>query len=144
SGHSRDGISNIREGIVNKLFACVLIVLLFCVSALAAEQPKKTDPASISQEDVLKAVREDMQGSRADIMAKNLSLTADQAAKFWPVFQQYQKEQNVIMDEQLMGIQKFVNSYSSLDDAAALALMNAHFDRDAKMNALRQKWLAEF
>jgi hypothetical protein len=34
----------------------------------------------------------------ADTLAKNLTLTAEQAAKFWPVFEQYQKEQNVIMD----------------------------------------------
>ena len=27
---------------------------------------------------------------------------------------------------------------------SALALMQAHFTRDAKMNALRQKWLGEF
>ena len=32
----------------------------------------------------------------------------------------------------------------SLDDAGALALMQAHFKRDKKMNALRQKWLGEF
>ena len=45
---------------------------------------------------------------------------------------------------QLKGIQKYMDSYQTIDDASALALMNAHFDRDAKMNALRQKYLAEF
>jgi Spy/CpxP family protein refolding chaperone len=95
-------------------------------------------------DEVLTALREDMQSSRADIMAKNLSLTADQAAKFWPVFNAYQKEQNAIMDEQLKGLHKYVESYDSLDDAAALALIRAHLQRDAKMNALRQKWLGEF
>jgi Spy/CpxP family protein refolding chaperone len=77
-------------------------------------------------------------------MAKNLSLTADQAAKFWPVFSAYQKEQNVIMDDQLRDLQAYVKGYDTLDDAGALALMKAHFDRDSRMNALRQKWLAEF
>jgi len=77
-------------------------------------------------------------------MAKNLTLTADQAAKFWPLFDKYQKEQNVIMDDHLKGIQKFVDTYQTMDDTAALAFINAHFDRDAKMNALRQKWLGEF
>jgi Spy/CpxP family protein refolding chaperone len=77
-------------------------------------------------------------------MAKNLTLTADQAAKFWPVFNAYQKEQNAIMDDQLKGVQKYADSSETLDDAGALALMRAHFDRDAKMNALRQKWLGEF
>ena len=77
-------------------------------------------------------------------MAKNLTLTSEQAAKFWPLFEAYQREQNVIMDEQLRGIQRFIESSDTLDDAAALGLINAHFDRDARMTALRKKWLAEF
>ena len=92
----------------------------------------------------LAAMRADMQGARADIMAKNLELTADQAAKFWPVFNAYQKEQNVIMDDQLKGIQRYIETFDNLDDAAALGLINAHFDRDARMNALRQKWFGDF
>ena len=48
------------------------------------------------------------------------------------------------MDEQLTGVQKYVDSYNTLDDAGALALMTAHLDRDAKMNSLRTRWLKEF
>jgi Spy/CpxP family protein refolding chaperone len=125
-----------------------LLVACFVVGSLQAQTPAKqvsaTSPSPASVDSSLTAFRADMQSSRADIMAKNLSLTADQAAKFWPVFNAYQKEQNVIMDEQLKGIQQYVAGYDSLDDAAALALMKAHLDRDARMNALRQKWLGEF
>jgi len=92
----------------------------------------------------LKNMRADMQSTRSDIMAKNVTLTAEQAAKFWPIFDAYQKEQNVIMDAQLRDIQKYVASYETLDDAAALAMINAHLDRDAKMVALRVKWMPEF
>jgi len=125
-----------------------LLVACFVVGSLQAQTPAKqvsaTSPSPASVDSSLSAFRADLQSSRADIMAKNLSLTADQAAKFWPVFNAYQKEQNVIMDEQLKGIQQYVEGYDSLDDAGALALMKAHLDRDAKMNALRQKWLGEF
>jgi Spy/CpxP family protein refolding chaperone len=125
-----------------------LLVACFVVGSLQAQTPAKqvsaTSPSPASVDSSLTAFRADLQSSRADIMAKNLSLTADQAAKFWPVFNAYQKEQNVIMDEQLKGIQQYVEGYDSLDDAGALALMKAHLDRDAKMNALRQKWLGEF
>jgi len=109
---------------------------------VSTTKPIATTPAAM--DDTLRAVREDMQGSRADIMAKNLSLTAEQAAKFWPLFDQYQKEQNVIMDEQMKGLQKYADSYQTLDDAGALALLNAHLTNDTKMTALRTKWLAEF
>ena len=109
-----------------------------------AKQASTTATPAPTTDDVLKTLRDDLQSTRADIMAKNLTLTADQAAKFWPVFNAYQKQQNVIMDAQLKGIHKYVESYDTLDDATALSLMKAHMDRDAKMNALRQKWLGEF
>ena len=125
----------------------VVGVCVFSVSAIAwtaAQQAKPVSTDSTSMDEVLRAVRSDLQGERADIMAKNLTLTSEQAAKFWPLFEAYQKEQNVIMDEQLRGIQSFIESFDKLDDAAALGLINAHFDRDARMTALRQKWLGEF
>jgi Spy/CpxP family protein refolding chaperone len=109
----------------------------------AGQNPPASEKAP-SVEEVLKSMRADMQSTRADIMAKNLTLSAEQASKFWPVFEKYQKEQNVIMDEQLKSIQKYVDSYETLDDAGARAFITAHLDRDAKMTALRQKWLPEF
>jgi Spy/CpxP family protein refolding chaperone len=125
-----------------------LVVACFVAASAQAQAPAQqaatTKPSAATVDSVLKAVRADLQSTRADIMAKNLTLTAEQAAKFWPVFDAYQKEQNAIMDEQLKGVQKYVESYQTLDDASALALMTAHLDRDAKMNALRQKWLGEF
>ena len=128
-----------------------LVVVSFIATAVAsgqAQAPAKQVSATTSTgptiDEVLKSVREDMQGARSDIMAKNLTLTADQAAKFWPAFSAYQKEQNVIMDEQLKGIHKYIENSETLDDAGALSLMQAHLQRDAKMLALRQKWLTQF
>jgi hypothetical protein len=48
------------------------------------------------------------------------------------------------MDEQMKGIQTYVEGFEKLDDAAALGLIKAHLDRDRKMAALREKWLGEF
>jgi Spy/CpxP family protein refolding chaperone len=133
----------IHRTLASQLFVCFLVVA--SAQGQAPGQPTSTTTASQpTVDETLKSLRMDLQGSRADIMAKNLTLTADQAAKFWPVFNAYQKEQNVIIDEQLKGIQKYVDNAENLDDAGALALMRAHLQRDAKMNALRQKWLGEF
>ena len=48
------------------------------------------------------------------------------------------------MDDQLKGIQQYIESFDNLNDASALGLINAHFDRDARMTTLRKKWLGEF
>jgi Spy/CpxP family protein refolding chaperone len=141
---------------MRRTLSCLVILSFLVISGAYAQAQAPATPASATSststtsptgptvDEVLKSVREDLQGARSDIMAKNLTLTADQAAKFWPAFSAYQKEQNVIMDEQLKGIQKYVENSETLDDAGALALMQAHLRRDAKMNTLRQKWLTQF
>jgi Spy/CpxP family protein refolding chaperone len=145
AGGSLSTIVTDKGGDLPKTVASVVMTCLLSVSALAvAQQPQTAGAAKPTAEEALKALRADLQSSRADVVAKNMTLSAEQAAKFWPLFEQYQKEQNVIMDEQLKGIQKYVESYEAMDDASAVALMNAHFDRDARMNALRQKYLGEF
>src|SRR5262245_3495536 len=80
-------------------------------------QLKPASATTPTVEEVLKAVRADLQSSRADLMAKNMTLTAAEAAKFWPVFDAYQKEQNVIMDEQMKGLQEYADAFERLDDA---------------------------
>ena len=122
--------------------AACLIVVVSAMGGTAAQQAQPVSAASMDE--VLRAVRADLQNTRADIMAKNVTLTSAQAAQFWPLFERYQKEQDLIMDDQLKSIQWFIESFDKADDAAALTLINAHFDRDTKMTALRQKWLAEF
>lgn len=118
------------------------LIVVSAISWTFAQQPQPVSAASMDE--VLRAVRADLQNTRADIMAKNVTLTSAQAAQFWPLFERYQKEQDLIMDDQLKSIQWFIESFDKADDAAALTLINAHFDRDTKMTALRQKWLAEF
>ena len=106
---------------------------------LAARQAAKP-----SADDALKSYRNDLQGARADIMAKNLTLTAEQAAKFWPAYSQFQAEQTVIVDQQLQAMKQYADAFATLDDAAALAQVTANLGRDLQMNTLRKKWLAEF
>ena len=133
---------------MHRTLARLAAVALFCLMSaqwIAAQQAKPaaaTGPASMDE--LLVAVREDLQLNRADVMAKNLTLTAAQAAKFWPIYEKYQKQQNVIMDDQLKGIQRFIEGFESLDDAGALGLIKAHLDRDAQMTALRLKAIPEF
>jgi Spy/CpxP family protein refolding chaperone len=128
------------------LIVVTSVVAGSAVAWTAAQQPQAGSAAatSTSIEEVLRAVRTDLQGNRSDILAKNLTLTSAQAAKFWPVYETYQKEQNVIMDDQLKEMQGYIEGYETLDDARALSLLRALFDRDARMNGLRQKWIGEF
>ena len=131
-----------RNALVFLLGTC-----LISLSAGAWAVARQSSPSPVTPEivdEMLQAVRADLQTDRADIIAKNVTLTSAQAAKFWPLYESYQSQQNVIMDDQLKGLQRYIDGFDSLDDAGALGLINAHFERDARMNELRKKWLGEF
>ena len=127
----------------NRVFILVAALAGAATLSAAAQQARRVN-TPMSVDEVLTAYRADLQANRASIISKNVTLTADQAAKFWPMFERYQKEQSAIMDEQLRSIQLYVLNFETLDDGAALALMQAHLDRDASMVALRRQWLSEF
>lgn len=112
-------------------------------SAAPPQQPQQPQQA-LSTDEALKAYRNDLQGARADIMAKNLTLTAEQAAKFWPAYAKFETEQTAIVDEQLKALQSYADNFKTLDDAGALSLVKANLARDLQMNTLRTKWLGEF
>ena len=125
------------------LLAVVGLFTVFGVSGDAARQAQAVSTTPGAIDDMLAAVRSDLMASRADVMAKNLTMTAEQSAKFWPVYEAYQKEHKTIIEEQLKGVQRYVEAFDTLDDAGALALIKAHLDRDERMNVLRQKLLLD-
>jgi Spy/CpxP family protein refolding chaperone len=129
----------------------VLAAIALSSQAWSAETSTGVTRASVSgappaptEQQVIEQFRTDLQASRADVMAKGLKLTAEEAAKFWPLFEQYQKEQGQIVEGQLKATQKYAAGYASLSEADALSYINALLERDAKVHDLRVKWLAKF
>jgi len=120
------------------------MALMATASAWSADPPKAQPAAAPTDEQIVAQFRSDLMAKRADIMAKGLTLTADQAAKFWPLFETFQKEQDVIVDEQIEATEQFAEHYQDLSDKDALSYVNALLARDEKMHDLRVKWLAKF
>jgi len=77
-------------------------------------------------------------------MAKGLTLNAEQAAKFWPMFDAFQKEQKAIIDEQLKSLVEYRDTYKTISDADAMAYVNSLLERDQKIHDLRVKYLTKF
>ncbi len=133
------------------LAATAALVAVVALPALSADPQPTAQPVNqssagpgLSDEQVVQQFRTDMMNKRADVMAKGMTLTADQAAKFWPLFEQYQKEQDVIVNGQLSATKAYADHYKTLTDADAVTYVKALLDRDQKMLALRVKWLDKF
>jgi Spy/CpxP family protein refolding chaperone len=128
---------------MNKL---IVAMLAMAVSASAAPAEPAAAPAATqpTEEQVIAQFKQDLAAKRADVMAKGLTLTAEQASKFWPLFEEYQKEQNVSVDAQIKATQAYNDNFATLTDAQALEYVNALLARDEAAHDLRVKWLAKF
>jgi len=129
-----------------KSLAIVVASLATCAPAWAQDAPAANSAAApqMTAEEVATKFRDELQAARADVMAKELTLTAEQAAKFWPLFEQYQTEQSAIIDAQIKATQAYSDSYAKLTDADSLAYVSALLECDGKAQTLRSKWLGKF
>jgi hypothetical protein len=124
--------------------ALVMTVPAWSADPAPTAQPVNHTSSSALTDDVVAQFRNDLMSKRADIMAKGLTLNAEQAARFWPLFEQFQKEQDVIVNEQINATKSFAENYQQLSDKDAIAYVEALLERDLKMHDLRVKWLARF
>ena len=129
---------------MQRLLPCLVALVAISSPVLSQNAPAKASTPAVDNAKALEEFRADLQAARADLLAKNISLTAAEAAKFWPLYEKYQAEQNTIVDAQLEGIEEYLSGYAKLDDAKALAFIDVQMKRDEAMSALRRKWLAEF
>jgi Spy/CpxP family protein refolding chaperone len=116
--------------------------------AWSADPPKPQTTAAAApaptDEEIVARFRSELMAKRTDIMAKGLTLNAEQAAKFWPLFEAFQKEQDTIVNEQVKATQYYAEHYQALTEEEALSYVNALLMRDRRMNELRAKWLTKF
>ena len=129
---------------MNRKSIVTLLAIAVTTPLWAADAPDSTTEAQPSTEQVIHQFRDDLQLRAADVMAKGLTLNAEEAAKFWPMFDAFQKEQKAIIDEQLASLVKYRDTYKTLSDADALAYANSLLTRDQKIHDLRVKYLAEY
>jgi Spy/CpxP family protein refolding chaperone len=125
-------------------FLAALALSVTCIAWAADPNPASNTASAPSQEEVVAQFKKDLMADRAQIMAKGLKLDAQQAAKFWPLFETFQKEQAAIVDAQTKALKDYADHFQTLTDADATVYINSLLDRDQKMHDLRVKWLQKF
>jgi len=87
------------------------------------------------------ALRRDIRSARKQTVAASLTLTDDEAPKFWPVYEQYADELEQIMDVKLELIAEYSEVYGNLTDEEADSLVCRWLDTDIAVDQLRQKYV---
>ena len=102
--------------------------------------PQEKTTHVISNQD-LNLLRQDLRSKRKQLIAANLKLTDTDAAKFWPVYDQYVTELIAINDKKFGLIQEYADNWGKLTNDQSLMFSRQWLDMDIAIAQLRQKYV---
>ena len=137
-----------KNGVVSVLVV-VSALLVGSVSVMAQQAATQSAPGTDAQANNIKdqdieMLRADLRRQRKQIMAENMTLTADEATKFWPIFDQYRREAIKPNDERWAVIKEYAANYNTMTDAQAQDYMQRSTAVDQQLLALCMKYVPLF
>jgi len=136
-----------------KAVLVVVSVLLVCNVSMFAQVSQAPASQSVSgagapsnniSDKDIEMLRADLRAQRKQIMALNMTLTADEATKFWPIFDQYRREAIKPNDERWAVIKDYAANYDTMTDAQAQDYIKRANAVDEQLLALRMKYVPLF
>jgi Spy/CpxP family protein refolding chaperone len=136
-----------------KVVVVGVIVLFACSISMLAQAAQKPSPQGVSggseqsssvRDQDIEMLRADIRAQRKQITAQNMDLTAEEATKFWPVFDEYRKEAIKANDERWALIKDYAANYSTMTDAQAQDYIKRSTVVDQQLLELRMKYVPMF
>ena len=130
--------------VVLALLAAMALVSepIFAQAAQSAPGAGASPTASLDQD--IKMLRADVQSSRKAITAENMNLTADEATKFWPIYDQYAADVAKIGDARVALIKDYAANYDTMTDDQANLFIQRAAAIDQQFTDARSKYVPIF
>ena len=116
------------------IVSCLLIGAWVLPLAAMAEEPTEN----------MKIVREKILADRKLFVAGNMELSEAEAQAFWPVYEDYIGDMQILGAKGAYIIDDFARNYQDMTDAKARDLLNEFMAYEAEYLALRENYLPRF
>jgi hypothetical protein len=125
------------------LRAGALCALLTPALALAADKPVVNEKFS-DLEPAIQMLRQEVGKDRRELVKANMLLTNSEAARFWPLYDEYRAEMNKIGDKRVKLITDFAASRDSMSEDEGLRLLKERIDIEKEKNDVRGDYVKKF
>jgi hypothetical protein len=129
----------------------LVVVTLGVGAGLAAAQtqtapakPAQTQPAPADVDKAIEQLRKDARTEVNALIGANMSFTSEEAAKFWPLYDEYQKKLTAVNDRLVALIKDYTTSFSDMADDHALRLAEQYLAVEEDRVKVRREYLPQF
>ncbi len=100
--------------------------------------PQQTQEANLQA--YISMLRKDLKKDKVSVITEMMELGPSDAAKFWPVYNEYDKSLTKLGDERIAFIRMYADNYSSLSQETATKIAIGMIDLEAKRVELRKQY----
>ena len=136
---------------MKRMLTAVTCVLLAAGALPAQTATKEAATAglgrqkAVSNEDTnirayIELLRTDLRKSKAEVLGEVMQLDATQAAKFWPIYKDFEKDYTVVGDKIVSAVKTYADAFPNLSDTVADQLANQVLGIEQERNALKKKY----
>lgn len=118
--------------------------LLLFPALCSAQSPKADEMVAKITDAQINLMRKDLRDQKKQVVAANLPLTGDEAAKFWPVYDAYTQETIKVNDQRYALVKEYAANYGTMTDAQATSYIQRWIDVDQAASELRLGWIPKF
>ncbi len=93
---------------------------------------------------LLDAARKDLRTEKQGMIDQAMALEAGDKAKFWQIYQGFQKELDAIWDVRLSNVKKYAETYQAMTDPVADQIAGSALTNEQQLTALKKKYYAQF
>lgn len=129
---------------ITALVLSLSALLSVAPTAFAQAKPDPKVSAEQLNDDAIELMRSDVRSQRKQIVAANMTLTDDEATKFWPLFDKYVAERKKVDDTRFALVKEYAQNYATMTDAQAKDYIIRWLTADKTMTELRLKWIPQF
>jgi len=125
----------------SRLIGAALAAIVFASGSGVAFAQAPPSQATVDQ--AIEQLRKDARTDINTLIQAGMQFSADDAAKFWPLYKTYEQTRKGLTDERLAIIKEYAKNYSAMTDAKGLELMQRGLALEERMAAAKRGFLAE-
>jgi hypothetical protein len=121
----------------------VAVLVVVAATGLWGQDKKLQDPAEskeLNEQAYVRLLRSDLKIKKEAIVKEDMQLTPAQAAAFWPIYRDYDAEQNKLIDQRLAVFHDYAQNFMTMNDEKADQLAQKVMALDDQRLALRKKY----
>lgn len=118
---------------------------LLVAAGIGSAQAQNSSGSTASSLDTqVNLMRKDLRDQKKQIVAANLPLTGDEAAKFWPVYEAYTQETIKLNDRRYGLFKEYAANYQTMTDDQASSYIRRWNAVDGDFTKLRLDWIPKY